>query len=54
MLIFFSPLILQPIRVTEKSKKLINNIFFNSFEFIIISGNITNSISEHLVQLVIL
>ena len=45
---FFSPLIPQPTRVTEKSKTLIDNIFFNSFEFTTISGNITPSISDHL------
>ena len=49
----FSPLILQPTRVTEKSKTLIDNIFFNSFEFITTSGNITHSISDHLIQFVI-
>ena len=54
MLIFFSPLILQPTRVPEKSKTLIDNIFFNSFEFTTISGNITHSISDHLIQFVIL
>ena len=48
------PLILQPTRVTEKSKTLIDNIFFNSFEFTTIYGNITHSISEHLIQFVIL
>ena len=48
------PLILQPTRVTDKSKTLINNIFFNSFEFTTLSGNITHSISDHLIQFVIL
>ena len=51
---FFSPLILQPTRVTEKSKTSIDNIFLNSFEFTPISGNITHSISDHLIQFVIL
>ena len=54
MLIFFSPLILQPTRKTEKSKTLIDNIFFNSFKFFTISGNITHSVSDHLIQFVIL
>ena len=40
----FSPLILQPTRVTAKSKTLIDNIFLNSFEFTIISGNIAHPI----------
>ena len=46
---FSSPFILQPTRVT-----LIDNIFFNSFEFTTISGNITHSISDHLIHFVIL
>ena len=45
---------LQPARVTDKSKTLINNIFFTSFEFITLFGNITHSIFEHLLQLVII
>ena len=49
-----SALILQPTRVTKKSKTLIDNIFFNSLEFATISGNITHSISDHLIQFVIL
>ena len=51
---FFTPLLLQPTRVTDKSKTLIENIFFNSFEFTTLSGNITHSISDHLMQFVIL
>ena len=51
---FFPPIILQPITVTEKSKTLIDNIFFNSFEFTVIFGNITHTISDHLIQFVIL
>ena len=50
----FLPLIHQPKRVTEKSKTLTDNIIFNSFEFTTISGNITHSISDHLIQMVIL
>ena len=51
---FFMPLGLQPIRATDKSKTLIDNIFFNSFEFTTLSGNITHSISDLLIQFVIL
>ena len=51
---FFTPLVLQPTRVTDKSKTLIDNIFSNSFEFTTLSGNITHSISDHLFQFVIL
>ena len=50
---FFSPLILQLTRVTEKSNTL-TDIFFNSFEFTTISGNITHSISDHLIHFVVL
>ena len=48
------PYVLQPTRVTDKSKTLIENIFFNSFEFTTLSGNIMHSISDHLIQFVIL
>ena len=51
---FFTSLVLQPSSVTDKSKALINNIFFNSFEFTTLSGNITHSTSGHLMQFVIL
>ena len=50
---FFLLLILQPTRVTGKSKTIID-IFFNSFEFTTISGNITHSISDYLIQFAIL
>ena len=51
---FFTPLVLQPTRVTDKLKILMDNIFFNSFEFTTFSGNITHSISDHLIQFFIL
>ena len=51
---FFTPPVPKPTRVTDKSKTLIDNIFFNSFEFTTLSGNITHSISDHLIQFVIL
>ena len=51
---FFTPLVLQPARVTDKSKTLIDNIFFNGFEFTTLSGNVTHSVSDHLIQFVIL
>ena len=50
---FFMPLVLQPTRVTDKSKTLIDN-FFDSFEFTTLPGNITHSISDYLIQFVIL
>ena len=49
----FTTLVLQPARVTDKSKTLIDNIFVNSFEFTTLSGSITHSISDHLIQFVI-
>ena len=51
---FFMSLVLRPTSVTDKSKTLVDNIFFNSFEFTTLSGNITHSISDHLIQFVIL
>ena len=51
---FFTPIVFQPTKVTDKSKTLIDNIFFNSFEFTTLSGNIVHSISYHLIQFVIL
>ena len=50
----FTPLVLQPTRVTDKSKILISNIFVSSFELTAFSGNTTCSISDHLIQFVIL
>ena len=51
---FFMSLVLRPTSVTDKSKTLVDNIFFNSFEFTTLSGNITHSISDQLIQFVIL
>ena len=50
----FTPLTLQPTRVTDKSKTLIDNIFFNSFEFTTFSDNILHSVSSYLIDFVIL
>ena len=47
---YFSPFILQPTRITETSKTLIDNIFFNSLEYETHSGNLTVQISDHLIQ----
>ena len=51
---FFTPLVLQPARATGKSKTLIENNLFNSFEFSTLSCNIMHSISDNLIQFVIL
>ena len=47
---YFLPHILQPSRVTTNSKTLIDNIFSNMAVPSIISGNLTVSISDHLLQ----
>ena len=44
----FHPQILKPTRITEHSATLIDNIFFNSLEHQVISGNIMAAISDHL------
>ena len=44
----FHPQILQPTRITDHSATLINNIFFNSLEHIVISGNTLCDITDHL------
>ena len=51
---FFTPIVFQRTKVTDKSKTLINNIFFKRFEYFTLSGNIVHSISYHLIQYVIL
>ena len=53
-LTFFAPYILQPTRLAENSKTLIDNIFLNSIEFNTFSGNLTSHISDHLRQFLIL
>ena len=49
---FYAPFILQPTR--PRSKSLIDNILLNSIEFPSHSGNLTISLSDHLIQFVIL
>ena len=44
------PYILQPTRLTRHSKTLIDNIFSNILSSEIISGNLTATISDHLLQ----
>ena len=50
---YFAHLILQPTRVTEKSKTLIDNIFFKIYELKTHSGDIVHIILDHLIQFVI-
>ena len=46
----FITYILHPTRITNQSKTLIDNIFSNFISNDIISGNITATISDHLLQ----
>ena len=46
----FHPHIILPTRVTDISSTVIDNIFFNSIEYNIVSGNLTSSISDHFPQ----
>ena len=43
----FQPQIIQPTRITSHSATLIDNIFFNSIEHFIISGNIVYDLTDH-------
>ena len=49
----FSPYINIPTRITPRSKTLIDNIFTNKLDEQIISGNITSTMSDHLIQFLI-
>ena len=46
----FTLLITSPIRITNNTKTLIDNIHFNEFSGNIISGNLTVKISDHMPQ----
>ena len=48
------PQIILPTRVTSRTAALIDNIFINSYENKSTSGNITTSISDHLLQFLII
>ena len=48
------PYITLPTRVTDRSKTLIDNIFSNSTNTNIISGNLTSTVSDHLPQFLII
>ena len=47
------PLILKPTRITSHSQTLIDNILTNITENKVVAGNITTSISDHLMQFAI-
>ena len=48
------PTINNPTRITATSKNLIDNIFYNNFTKKITAGNIATSISDHLIQFLII
>ena len=43
---FFQPRILQPTRITDHSATLIDNIFLNSLDHLVISGNIVYDLTD--------
>ena len=45
---YFQPQILQPTGITDHSATLIDNIFFNSLEHFVISGNLCYDLTDHL------
>ena len=49
---FFTPFVLQPTRL--QSKTLIDNIFFNSLEYLTNSGNLLIELSDHLIQFLLI
>ena len=51
---YFSPHILQPIRITQHSATLIDNILFNSTEHYTVSGNIVFDLADHLPNFIII
>jgi len=51
---FFQPHILQPTRITNHSATLIDNIFFNSIEHFMISGNLVYDLTDHLPNFIII
>ena len=50
----FQPHILQPTRITDHLKTLIDNIVFNSLEFLTLSGNIVYDLTDHLPNFLII
>ena len=50
----FSPHILQPTRITDHTATLIDNIFFNSNEYVSKSGNIICDLTDHLPNFLVL
>ena len=50
---YFQPQILQPTGITDHSATLIDNIFFNSLEHFVISGNLCYDLTDHLPNVLI-
>ncbi len=51
---FFQPHILQPTRITHHSETVIDNIFLNSIEHFLISGNLVYDLTDHLPNFLII
>ena len=51
---YLLPHILHPIRVTDHSAMIIDNIFFNTLEFDTLSGNLLTKISDHFPQFLVI
>ena len=51
---YLLPHILQPIRVTDHSATIIDNIFTNATEFNTVSGNILNQLADHFSQFLVI
>ena len=51
---YFQPYIIKPTRITDHSATLIDNIFFNSLEHEVISGNLLCVLSDHLSNFLII
>ena len=50
----FLPYIYKPTKITNTSKTLIDNIFYNKIEKYAASGNLVTHISDHLAQFLII
>ena len=50
---FFQPYIIQPTRITDHTATLIDNIFFNSVEYFVNSGNLIYELTDHLPNFII-
>ena len=50
----FTSFVIQPTRVTDKSKTLIDNIFFCRIEFTTLSGNTMHSVFDHVTSFLLL